>query len=52
MEENFTEIYDVMGRMVASGVDFVNVENVKQSVFVVRTKYSDGQVFVTKVANR
>lgn len=46
------EIYDVMGRMVASGVDFVNVENVKQSVFVVRTKYSDGQVFVTKVANR
>jgi hypothetical protein len=30
----------------------VGVEGMNQNIFVVRTKYFDGQVFVTKVANR
>ncbi len=46
------EVYDIMGRLVASGEDAVVIENVNQNVFVVRTKYFDGRVFVTKVANR
>ena len=46
------EVYDVMGRRVAFGVNSVSVENVNQMVFIVRTKYLDGQVFVTKVTNR
>ena len=45
------EVYDVMGRILAIGVDAVSIENASQMVFVVRTKYADGQVFVTKVAN-
>ena len=46
------EVYDVMGRFIASGIDAVGVEGMNQNIFVVRTKYFDGQVFVTKVANR
>lgn len=46
------EVYDVMGRSLAIGVDAVTIENASQMVFVVRTKYVDGTVFVTKVANR
>lgn len=46
------EVYDVMGRSLAIGVDAVTIENANQMVFVVRTKYVDGTVFVTKVANR
>lgn len=46
------EVYDVMGRLVAIGNDEVAIENLNQNIFVVRTKYFDGQVFVTKVANR
>ena len=45
------EVYDVMGRILAIGVNAVSIENASQMVFVVRTKYADGQVFVTKVAN-
>ena len=41
-----------MGRSLAVGVDAVTIENANQMVFVVRTKYVDGTVFVTKVANR
>ena len=41
-----------MGRFVASGVDAIEIEGMNQNIFVVRTKYFDGQVFVTKVANR
>lgn len=46
------EVYDVMGRLVAFGVDVVSVENNNQNIFIVKTKYSDGQVFVSKIANR
>jgi hypothetical protein len=46
------EVYDVMGRCVSVGVDAVNIENMNQSVFVVKTKYSEGQTFVTKVIIR
>ena len=46
------EVYDLMGRLVVSGSDVVTLENLNQNIFVVRTKYFDGQVFVTKVANR
>ena len=46
------EVYDVMGRLVATGCDVVAIENLSQNIFIVKTKYSDGQMFVTKVANR
>jgi hypothetical protein len=46
------EVYDIMGRLITTGVDVVAIENVNQNIFVVRTKYFDGQVFITKVANR
>jgi hypothetical protein len=46
------EVYDLMGRLIMSGIDIVAIENAHQNIFVVRTKYIDGQVFVTKVANR
>ena len=46
------EVYDVMGRSLAVGVNAVTIENANQMVFVVKTKYVDGTVFVTKVANR
>ena len=45
------EVYDIMGRFVAYGENAVNIEGVNQSVLVVRTKYADGQIFVTKVLN-
>ena len=45
------EVYDIMGRFVAYGENTVNIEGVNQSVLVVRTKYTDGQIFVTKVLN-
>jgi hypothetical protein len=41
-----------MGRLIATGVDVVAIESANQNIFVVRTKYFDGQVFITKVANR
>ena len=46
------EVYDVMGRLLATGRDVVAIENLNQNIFVVRTKYFDGQTFVTKIANR
>ena len=46
------EVYDIMGRCVAVGVDVVLVENMNQSIFVVKTKYAEGDTFVTKVVIR
>ena len=46
------EIYDVMGRMIASGVDNVAVDNINHSVIIVKTTYSDNLQFVTKLVNR
>ena len=46
------EVYDVMGRIIASGVDMVNVENCATSVMIVKTKYADNAQFVTKLINR
>jgi hypothetical protein len=46
------EVYDVMGRLVASDVDRVNVENLGVSVMIVKTKYADNAQFVTKLINR
>jgi hypothetical protein len=46
------EVYDIMGRCVAVGVDVVVVENMNQSIFVVKTKYAEGDTFVTKVVIR
>ena len=46
------EVYDVMGRLVATGRDEVIIADLNQNIFVVKTKYFDGQVFITKVANR
>ena len=44
----YIEVYDLMGRLLASGLNAVFVD-VVESVVIVRTKYSDGQAFVTKV---
>jgi hypothetical protein len=41
-----------MGRLVATGRDEVIIADLNQNIFVVKTKYFDGQVFITKVANR
>ena len=46
------EVYDIMGRCVAVAVDVVVVENMNQSIFVVKTKYAEGDTFVTKVVIR
>ena len=46
------EVYDIMGRCVAVGVDAVLVENIGQSIFVVKTRYAEGDAFVTKVVIR
>ena len=44
----YIEVYDLMGRLLASGLNAVFVDDI-ESVLIVRTKYSDGQTFVTKV---
>lgn len=46
------EVYDIMGRRVATGVDAVVLEGINQSIFVVKTKYAEGDTFVTKVVIR
>ena len=46
------EVYDIMGRCVVVGVDAVLVENIGQSIFVVKTRYAEGDAFVTKVVIR
>ena len=46
------EVYDIMGRCVACGVDAVVIDGMNQSVFVVKTKYDEESVFVTKVVIR
>ena len=51
-QDSAIEVYDVMGRLLATGVNAVCVENCAQSIFVVKTIRLDGVVFVTKVANR
>ena len=51
-QDSAIEVYDVMGRLIATGVDAVCVESCAQSIFVVKTIRLDGVVFVTKVANR
>ncbi len=46
------EVYDVMGRLVVSGINAVNVANMNMSVMIVKTTYSDNSNFVTKLVNR
>lgn len=46
------EVYDVMGRMIASGVDNVVVDNINNSVIIVKTIYLNDLRFVTKLVNR
>ena len=45
------EVYDVMGRLIIAGHNAVAIENTNHNVFVVKTKYAGGQVYVTKIAN-
>ena len=42
-------VYDVMGRVVASGVDTVCVDGLGVSVVIVKTIYADGVQFVSKL---
>lgn len=42
-------VYDVMGRVVASGVDMVCVDGLGVSVVIVKTIYADGVQFVSKL---
>lgn len=46
------DIYDVMGRLVTSGNNTVNVANLNQSVVIVKTTYSDNTQFITKLINK
>ena len=45
-------MYDVVGRCVSVGEDAVVVDNMGQSIFVVKTQYANGDTFVTKVVIR
>ena len=45
------EVYDVMGRLIIAGHNAVAIENTNHNVFVVKTRYAGGQVYVTKIAN-
>ncbi len=46
------EVYDVMGRVIASGVDNVVIDNINNSVIIVKTTYFNNMQFVTKLVNR
>ena len=46
------DIYDVMGRLVTSGNNTVNVASLNQSVVIVKTTYSDNTQFITKLINK
>ena len=46
------EVYDVMGRKIAFGVDNVVVDNINNSVIIVKTTYLNNLQFVTKLVNR
>ena len=46
------EVYDVMGRMIAEGIDVVDVANVGSSVIIVKTTYFGNTQFITKLVNR
>lgn len=46
------EVYDVMGRIIASGVDNVAIDNINNSVIIVKTTYFNNMQFVTKLVNR
>lgn len=46
------DVYDVMGRLIVSGVDMINVENINLSVMIIKTIYADDAQFVTKLICR
>ena len=46
------EIYDIVGCMIASGVDNVAIDNINTSVIIVKTTYFNNLQFVTKLINR
>ncbi len=46
------EVYDVMGRKIVFGVDNVVVDNINNSVIIVKTTYLNNLQFVTKLVNR
>ncbi len=46
------EVYDVMGRLVVSDTDMVNIENIGVSIVIVKTIYADNSRFVTKLVVR
>lgn len=45
-------LFDITGRLVAQGVNSVNIANLPQSIFVATTVYENGKMFSTKVARR
>ena len=46
------EVFDIMGRRIAEGLDAVTIEYTKNSIFVVKTKYVDGVAYMTKIVIR
>lgn len=46
------EVYDVVGRMIASGLNAVDIANANSSVIIVKSVYADNAQFVTKLVNR
>ena len=46
------EVYDIMGRLIIAGHNAVAIESANHNILIVKTKYIDGQVYVTKITNR
>ena len=46
------EAYDIMGRIIASGTDRVDLHNHTHSLIIVKTTYPDNQQYITKIGNR
>ena len=44
------EVYDIMGRIIASGNDRVALHNHTNSLIIVKTTYKNNQQYITKIA--
>ena len=46
------EVYDVMGRLIVVGSDWVNVSDLDGGVMLIKTIYANNAQFVTKLINK
>ena len=45
------EVYDIMGRIIASGIDSLAINHI-HSLIIVKTTYPDNQQYITKIGNK